>query len=260
MMYREKFYVLFRIQFIVSTTLSAVSMSGSEGLLQYTDNDWPQSSDPYRHRRSKSRHNDAVIRQNNTSLTSFLKKTDVAKFDAIVTTNRRKNVRYPWLITDRRSKPLSAFKSVRLFHKLQSTNIDSTVLPLQRRRPDISYSHEQHKKQTPLRDEWCTTKRFRHEVKLRGCLKTTILNNFCYGQCNSFFIPKKIRLKKNRNNKLKEDDVFMSCGFCQPRNSRSVAVTMRCPNAKRGLQFKRKRVQILQQCQCISQDIKLPIL
>lgn len=105
-------------------------------------------------------------------------------------------------------------------------------------------------KKTYLKKEWCKTQPLKQVVRMRGCLRTKILNNFCYGQCNSFFIPKKAK-------KDKKAEAFMSCGFCRPRRFRWILVTLRCPG-KNGLRFKRKRVQYIKKCRCMAQDVAMP--
>jgi len=41
-----------------------------------------------------------------------------------------------------------------------------------------------------LQKEWCKTEQLKQVVREKGCRKRKIINRFCYGQCNSFFIPK----------------------------------------------------------------------
>nr|KAG5689766.1 hypothetical protein BaRGS_031167 [Batillaria attramentaria] len=106
-------------------------------------------------------------------------------------------------------------------------------------------------KKTYLKKEWCKTQPLKQVVRMRGCLRTKILNNFCYGQCNSFFIPKKAR-------KDKKAEAFMSCGFCRPRRFRWILVTLRCPTGKNGMRYKRKRVQYIKKCRCMAQDVAMP--
>lgn len=40
-----------------------------------------------------------------------------------------------------------------------------------------------------LRKDWCKTKPFQQVIHEPGCHRRRIMNRFCYGQCNSFFIP-----------------------------------------------------------------------
>nr|QKV26405.1 gremlin [Lottia goshimai] len=105
-------------------------------------------------------------------------------------------------------------------------------------------------KKTYLRKEWCKTQPLKQVIREQGCLRTTVINSFCYGQCNSFFIPKS---DKNDENPA----AFMSCGFCKPRKYRMIIVTLRCPG-KKGMRFKRKRVMRIKKCRCMSVDVNFP--
>jgi hypothetical protein len=100
---------------------------------------------------------------------------------------------------------------------------------------------------TYLKKDWCKTQPLKQVVRMKGCLRTKIMNNFCYGQCNSFYIPKKAR-------KDKDTEAFLSCGFCRPRRVRWILVTLRCPGPN-GMRFKRKRVQYVKKCRCMAQDV-----
>lgn len=105
-------------------------------------------------------------------------------------------------------------------------------------------------KKTYLRKEWCKTQPLKQVIREKGCLRTTVLNNFCYGQCNSFFVPKS-------DKKDQGPAAFMSCGFCKPRHFRTILVTLRCPG-KKGMRFKRKRIQGIKKCRCMAQDVSFP--
>ncbi|XP_054264611.1 gremlin-1-like isoform X2 [Macrosteles quadrilineatus] len=41
-----------------------------------------------------------------------------------------------------------------------------------------------------LRRDWCKSEPLVQVVQEEGCSPVTVLNRFCYGQCNSFYIPK----------------------------------------------------------------------
>lgn len=107
-------------------------------------------------------------------------------------------------------------------------------------------------KKTYLKKEWCKTQPLKQVVRIKGCIRTKILNNFCYGQCNSFFIPKKAKRDKS-------DEAFISCGFCRPRRFRWVLVTLRCPG-KHGIRLRRKRVQYIKKCRCMALDVSMSSL
>lgn len=100
-----------------------------------------------------------------------------------------------------------------------------------------------------LRKEWCKTEPFEQVVREPGCLKKRIVNRFCYGQCNSFFIPKV-------DQKDKHSPMFFSCGFCKPKRSRWIQVTLSCPS--RPIRAIRKRVLRIKECDCKAQNIQLP--
>lgn len=97
-----------------------------------------------------------------------------------------------------------------------------------------------------LKKEWCKTERFKQVIRDEGCLKRVIINRFCYGQCNSFFIP-----KSNRNDP--DSAAFKSCAFCRPRKSSNITVTLVCPNRRPRL--KRRKVLVVKQCRCMAQAL-----
>ncbi|XP_078672750.1 uncharacterized protein LOC144912003 isoform X2 [Branchiostoma floridae x Branchiostoma belcheri] len=92
-----------------------------------------------------------------------------------------------------------------------------------------------------LKQDWCKTQPLRQTVRAKGCLSRTIINHFCYGQCNSFYIPKHVR---------KDAESFQSCAFCKPHRYSMITVTLRCPNLTPN--FKRKRIQRVKKCKCMS--------
>lgn len=94
-----------------------------------------------------------------------------------------------------------------------------------------------------LKKDWCKTEPFQQVVEADGCIQKRITNRFCYGQCNSFFIPK--------TDKEDEDaSSFRSCAYCTPKVAEWVTIVLRCPS--RTPPFKRKRVQIVKQCKCMA--------
>ncbi|KAI8479277.1 Gremlin-1 [Branchiostoma belcheri] len=92
-----------------------------------------------------------------------------------------------------------------------------------------------------LKQDWCKTQPLRQTVRAKGCLSRTIINHFCYGQCNSFYIPKHVR---------KDAESFQSCAFCKPHRYSMITVTLRCPNLTPN--FKRKRIQRVKKCKCMA--------
>uniref|UniRef100_A0A8C7K5Q1 Gremlin 2, DAN family BMP antagonist n=1 Tax=Oncorhynchus kisutch TaxID=8019 RepID=A0A8C7K5Q1_ONCKI len=88
-----------------------------------------------------------------------------------------------------------------------------------------------------LRRDWCKTQPLRQTVSEEGCRSRTVVNRFCYGQCNSFYIPQP----------------FQSCSFCRPHRITQLTVQLDCP----GLQpaFRHRKVQRVKQCRCMSVDV-----
>ncbi|XP_013376030.1 PREDICTED: gremlin-2 isoform X1 [Chinchilla lanigera] len=95
-----------------------------------------------------------------------------------------------------------------------------------------------------LKSDWCKTQPLRQTVSEEGCRSRTILNRFCYGQCNSFYIPRHVK---------KEEESFQSCAFCKPQRVTSVLVELECP----GLDppFRLKKIQKVKQCRCMSVNL-----
>lgn len=89
---------------------------------------------------------------------------------------------------------------------------------------------------------WCKTEPFMQLVKEPGCLSRKVLNRFCYGQCNSLYIPRTIRKRTKRK-------VFKSCGFCKPKRTHTIRVTLRCPGRKR--EYITKKIKQIKQCRCM---------
>lgn len=95
-----------------------------------------------------------------------------------------------------------------------------------------------------LKRDWCKTQPLKQTIHEEGCNKRTILNRFCYGQCNSFYIPRHIR---------REEGSFQSCSFCKPKKFTNMVVTLNCPELQPPI--KKKRITRVKQCRCISIDL-----
>ncbi|XP_055685500.1 uncharacterized protein LOC129791372 [Lutzomyia longipalpis] len=117
-----------------------------------------------------------------------------------------------------------------------------------------------------LKKDWCKTEPLVQRVREEGCLSRTIINRFCYGQCNSFYIPKsprRPRRNRGRSQQLRngqdfEDEdltgaAFKSCAFCKPKRFTWITVTLRCPSMTP--QLRRKRIQRIKQCKCIAEPV-----
>ncbi|XP_055376611.1 homeobox protein 5-like [Condylostylus longicornis] len=49
-----------------------------------------------------------------------------------------------------------------------------------------------------LQKDWCKTEPLIQRIRESGCISRPFVNHFCYGQCNSFFIPKEPKETKRR--------------------------------------------------------------
>ncbi|KAM9355184.1 gremlin-1-like [Pholidichthys leucotaenia] len=90
-----------------------------------------------------------------------------------------------------------------------------------------------------LRLDWCKTQPLKQSIEEEGCLRRTIINRFCYGQCNSFYIPRHL---------YQDGGAFQSCSACRPKTFSTVTYTLYCPG--RTPSTRKKRVQRVKQCRC----------
>lgn len=94
-----------------------------------------------------------------------------------------------------------------------------------------------------VKKDWCRTIPLRQKISEPNCRSKVIHNNFCYGQCNSFFIPHTGRT----DNKV----AFQSCSFCKPSRQRWGNVTLNCPGSNPPTV--QKTVLYVETCKCISE-------
>ncbi|KRZ39425.1 Gremlin-2 [Trichinella pseudospiralis] len=95
-----------------------------------------------------------------------------------------------------------------------------------------------------IRTDYCRTIAFKQRIRIEGCLSKTVINSFCYGQCNSFYIP--------RLHGARLVASFKSCSVCQPSQITSITVTLHCPG-RLGSVHRRKYLKV-KQCACMSVD------
>ncbi|XP_019898308.1 gremlin-1a [Esox lucius] len=95
-----------------------------------------------------------------------------------------------------------------------------------------------------LKLDWCKTQPLKQTIHEEGCLSRTIINRFCYGQCNSFYIPRHI---------YQDDGAFQSCSTCKPKTFTTVTYTIICPGQTPST--RKKRVQRVKTCHCASIDL-----
>ncbi|XP_067875400.1 gremlin-1-like isoform X3 [Heterodontus francisci] len=94
-----------------------------------------------------------------------------------------------------------------------------------------------------VRRDWCKSHPLVQTLKEDGCISRTVINRFCYGQCNSFYIPSHEH----------GGEPFRSCSFCKPKKFNTVTVTFNCPRLRPP--SKRRRIQLVKECRCISIDL-----
>ncbi|CAM9166249.1 unnamed protein product, partial [Lampetra fluviatilis] len=77
-----------------------------------------------------------------------------------------------------------------------------------------------------LRRDWCKSQPLRQTVRERGCVPRTVINRFCYGQCNSFYIP---RGRGGAGSARRGAASFRACAACRPQRFSSLTVELSCP-------------------------------
>lgn len=95
-----------------------------------------------------------------------------------------------------------------------------------------------------LKRDWCKTQPLKQTLEEEGCISRTIINSFCYGQCNSFYIPR---------HASPDESAFQSCSFCKPKTFTFFTYTLICPS--QIPKIRRKRVRRVKQCRCTSIDL-----
>lgn len=111
-----------------------------------------------------------------------------------------------------------------------------------------------------LQRDWCKTEPLVQKIREEGCKTRTIINRFCYGQCNSFYIPKNPK-RRNRHRlvveETEDEDLngpsFKSCSFCKPKKFTWITVMLECPDLE--TKIRKKRIQRIKQCKCVAVDV-----
>lgn len=117
-----------------------------------------------------------------------------------------------------------------------------------------------------LKKDFCKSDTIVQRIKEEGCIGRNVINRYCYGQCNSFYIPegpKRRRATNRRRNRggpttpfpdyLEDEDLtgaaFKSCPSCRPTKFVWITVTLKCP--KLSPPYRKKRIQKIKQCKCM---------
>ena len=82
-----------------------------------------------------------------------------------------------------------------------------------------------------------------------------LIHRFCYGQCNSFFIPSDVTVESGKSVIDTSDfnaEYFRSCAFCMPYEYEHVTVRMRCQGKKGGRRTVRRKALRTKTCLCQS--------
>ncbi|XP_068677242.1 uncharacterized protein [Montipora foliosa] len=83
-----------------------------------------------------------------------------------------------------------------------------------------------------LKPDVCKAYQFKETIRHRGCNSVSIDNNMCYGQCNSFYIPKR----------------FVSRSYCAPSRMETYEVRLECPGQTPDHVV--KKVSVVKECAC----------
>ncbi len=96
-----------------------------------------------------------------------------------------------------------------------------------------------------IEQEKCRAKLFNQTVSWPGCESRVVRNRFCYGRCNSFYIP------LNPTEATTHHSQFKTCSACRPVERRLLSLHLKCasePNGKRKVS-----VEKVLSCRCEQQ-------
>lgn len=94
-----------------------------------------------------------------------------------------------------------------------------------------------------LKKDWCKTTRFRQVIRVDGCKEVTVMNNFCYGQCNSLYI----------SHYKGKAPAFESCAACVPWRKHRRSVFLECSGNKKRRKF---RYTYIKRCKCVTVKLR----
>lgn len=108
----------------------------------------------------------------------------------------------------------------------KTQQVQQSKLPLRHGKNVINFGRIE------LKTDWCTPIHFKETIKHHGCKSVSVDNNMCYGQCNSFYIPKHL----------------VSCSYCTASKVETMNVRLECPG--QNPDFIVKKVAIVKECSC----------
>ncbi|XP_022104836.1 gremlin-1-like [Acanthaster planci] len=161
---------------------------------------------------------------------------------AAATTGRRLPQTNPLILLDADDED-STTSSQRGASNERGTGGSGPLSPDEILTPESGEPYEVTEKQY-LRGDWCKTLPLKQRIDVEGCVSRIITNRLCYGQCNSFYIPKQ---------SSDFNDAFRSCSFCKPYRITTFTVNLRCPGQTPSIQ--RRRVEKVKQCRCVAVDV-----
>jgi len=103
-----------------------------------------------------------------------------------------------------------------------------------------------------LKKDWCKSRPVKQYIRTKSGCKAVLINQFCYGHCNSFYIPKDLEVHEADEELTPQ--YFKSCAFCKPKSEEWITVRLKCKRAgrKRKRRFIKKRVKRVKGCRCIA--------
>ena len=109
-----------------------------------------------------------------------------------------------------------------------------------------------------LKSDWCKSQPVRQHIQTTSNCHGVVINQFCYGQCNSFYIPKDIVIDPDQEI---ESGYFKSCSFCKPKTLEWISVRLRCKNVENTKMphFITKQIKRVKGCTCVAvPDLEKP--
>ena len=92
-------------------------------------------------------------------------------------------------------------------------------------------------------DTFCEAKRFNQTIKTDGCKNVYVMNNYCYGQCKSLYVPYK-----------KRQGLF-ACYLCTAVKKKQLNITLQCHQKLKTMQ-KRILLNVVEKCECKRANLK----
>lgn len=141
-------------------------------------------------------------------------------------------------------------------YSFESLNLETEEDTLMKTRKKVNIPIREEKEENlsfgriPYKADKCEIFTYNQTIYKRGCLPSIITNNLCYGQCGSFYVPKKDPFVMNVS------PLFQDCRHCVPDKYDMIHIPMYCPLRKR--KHRLKKVMIIRSCRCKRKACNLP--